>query len=174
MKKSIFTFEINLDYKLLIINKINMKKLMVAIFVALTMSMCSNAQNRTASVDNSTVAVGDLTASVDDLSTSVSDSIVFEKIVHDYGTIDQSSSGETEFVFVNKGNEPLVLFNVIASCGCTSPEWTKTPVPPGGKGSIKVKYNTEILGSFTKSITVASNAVNSNVTLIIRGNVVQK
>jgi len=130
-----------------------MKKLILTIFAVFTISMYSQAQNN---------------------STAVGDSIVFEKTVHDYGTIVQGSNGETEFVFVNKGKTPLILNNVIASCGCTSPEWTKAPILPGEKGSVKVKYNTEILGSFTKSVTVSSNASNYIVTLIIRGDVVQK
>ena len=129
-----------------------MKKLMLAIIAVFAISMYSQAQNNTS---------------------AVGDSIVFEKIVHDYGTIVKSSNGETEFVFVNKGEKPLILNSVSASCGCTSPEWTKSPVLPGAKGSIKVKYDTETLGSFIKSITVSSNASNSIVTLIIRGNVVR-
>jgi len=130
-----------------------MKKIMLAIFAVFMASMYSQAQNRP-------VAVGD--------------SIVFEKIVHDYGTIVQGSNGETEFVFVNKGKNPLILNHVSASCGCTTPDWTKRPVLPGEKGSVKVKYDTAILGSFTKSVSVSSNASNSSVTLIIRGNIVPK
>ncbi|MDR2910751.1 MAG: DUF1573 domain-containing protein [Bacteroidales bacterium] len=126
-----------------------MKKLILVIFTVLMASIYSHAQ-------------------------SGGDSIVFEKTVHDYGTIVQSGNGETEFVFVNKGTKPLVLNGVSASCGCTSPSWTRTPVLPGKTGSVKVKYNTEILGSFTKTVTVSSNASNSNVILTIRGNVVQK
>jgi hypothetical protein len=126
-----------------------MKKLILAMFTVLMASMYSHAQ-------------------------SGRDSIVFEKTVHDYGTIVQSGNGEIEFVFVNKGTKPIVLNSVSASCGCTSPSWTKTPVLPGEKGSVKVKYNTEILGAFTKTVNVASNASNSSVILTIRGNVVQK
>ena len=131
----------------------NMKKLMLVIFAVFMVSMYSQAQNRP---------------------TAVGDSILFEKLVHDYGTIVQGSNGETEFVFVNKGKNPLILNNVSASCGCTSPDWTRKPVLPGEKGSVKVKYDTEILGSFTKSVSVFSNASNSYVTLIIRGNIVPK
>lgn len=102
------------------------------------------------------------------------DSIVFEKLEHDYGTIAQGSDGNTEFKFTNKGKTPLVLSNVRASCGCTTPEWTKTPVAPGETGIVKVKYNTNLPGSFNKSITVSSNAANSSVMLRIKGNVTPK
>jgi len=99
------------------------------------------------------------------------DSIVFEKMVHDYGTIAQNSDGNTEFKFTNKGKGPVFLNDVKASCGCTVPEWTREPIAPGKTGSIKVRYNTAIAGAFSKSITVNSNAANSQVMLIIKGNV---
>jgi hypothetical protein len=99
------------------------------------------------------------------------DSIVFEKLVHDYGTITKGADGETEFKFTNKGDKPLILSNVRSSCGCTVPSWTKEPVEPGKTGTIKVKYDTRRVGAFSKSITVSSNAVNSRVVLRIKGNV---
>lgn len=102
------------------------------------------------------------------------DSIIFQKMVHDYGTITQSADGNCEFTFINKGKEPLVLNNVSASCGCTVPTWPREPIQPGEKGVIKVKYNTARIGNFNKSVTVNSNAVNSTVVLRIKGNVTPK
>lgn len=104
---------------------------------------------------------------------ATSDSIVFNKTIHDYGTIAKGSDGTSVFTFTNKGQKPLVLNNVRASCGCTVPEWPRQPIAPGETGEIKVKYNTEIEGSFNKTVTVNSNAANSAVTLRIRGNVNQ-
>lgn len=100
------------------------------------------------------------------------DSIIFDKLEHNYGTIQKGGDGNSVFTFTNKGQKPLVLSNVRASCGCTTPEWTKTPVSPGKTGIIKVKYNTNLPGTFNKSITVTSNAVNSSVLLRIKGQVV--
>lgn len=100
--------------------------------------------------------------------------ISFEKTVHEYGTIEQGSDGGAEFVFTNSGKTPLVLSNVRASCGCTVPTWPKEPILPGAKSSIKVVYNTNLVGNFHKSITVNSNAKNSEVVLSIKGNVVAK
>lgn len=102
------------------------------------------------------------------------DSIIFASTVHDYGTIVQASDGTCEFKFTNKGKAPIVLNDVKASCGCTVPEWTRTPVAPGEKGTIKVTYNTNNMGAFSKSITVNSNAVNNPLVLIIKGNVTPK
>lgn len=100
--------------------------------------------------------------------------IAFETLEYDYGTIDQGDDGKCEFVFKNTGKNPLVLSNVRPSCGCTVPKWSKEPIKGGDKSSIEVKYNTKRVGSFSKSITVHSNAANSPVVLKIKGNVVAK
>lgn len=97
--------------------------------------------------------------------------IYFENTTHDYGNIEYSSDGLCEFVFKNTGKEPLLLTNVKASCGCTTPTWPKEPIKKGKKGTIVVKYNTKITGSFTKTIRVYSNAKTSPVTLRITGTV---
>lgn len=106
--------------------------------------------------------------------TAEKDSIVFDKLVHDYGTMDQGADGTSEFVFTNKGQKPLILSSVRASCGCTVPSWPQEPILPGKTGTIKVGYNTSIIGGFSKIVTVVSNAANSQVILTIKGNVVQK
>ena len=115
-----------------------------------------------------------LTIQAQDKPATPQDSIVFASTTHDYGTIVQASDGSCIFAFTNKGKAPIVLNDVKASCGCTVPEWTRTPVAPGEKGSIKVTYNTNNIGAFTKSITVNSNAINSPLVLIIKGTVTAK
>ena len=101
--------------------------------------------------------------------------IVFESLVHDYGTIQKGGDGNCEFTFTNEGNEPLILSNVKASCGCTTPSWTQKPVMPGKTGTIKVRYNTNNVGGFTKTITVNSNAIdNPRIVLKIKGKVEAK
>ena len=102
------------------------------------------------------------------------DSIIFVKDTHDYGTILQGSDGNCEFKFTNKGKTPLIISYVKASCGCTIPKWPKGPILPGKSGSIKVTYNTNIVSSFSKTITVNSNAKNSIVLLTIKGTVTAK
>ena len=99
--------------------------------------------------------------------------ITFEKTTHDYGTFVESKGIQSyDFVFTNEGTVPLVLNNVKASCGCTTPKWTREPVAPGAKGSIKVSYDPKNRpGSFNKTVTVQSNAENSTVTLHIQGSV---
>ncbi len=97
--------------------------------------------------------------------------IEFETTSHDFGTIPYKGDGTYEFVFKNTGKVPLVLNNVRSSCGCTVPEWPKDPVKKGDQGKIKVIYNTRISGSFSKSITVFSNAGEKPIILTIKGKV---
>ena len=98
--------------------------------------------------------------------------IRFTEMEHQYGTIQKGGNGDCEFEFWNDGNEPLILQNVKASCGCTTPSYTQKPVMPGQSGTIKVHYNTNNVGGFSKTVTVTSNAVdNPRVVLRIKGNV---
>jgi hypothetical protein len=85
--------------------------------------------------------------------------IVFKSETHDFGTIPEGPAAEYEFSFVNKGKEPLIIQQVHASCGCTTPSYSKEPVLPGKTGTVKASYST--VGrpnAFTKTITVVSNA----------------
>ena len=100
--------------------------------------------------------------------------IYFEKTTHNYGEIEYGSDGTCEFTFKNTGKEPLLLTNVKASCGCTTPTWPKQPIESGKEGTIVVKYNTRIKGTFTKSIRVYSNAKTNMIYLKITGTVVDK
>ena len=98
--------------------------------------------------------------------------IRFTETEHNYGTITKGGNGDCEFTFINEGTEPLILSNVKASCGCTTPSYTQKPVMPGKTGTIKVHYNTNNVGGFSKTVTVTSNAVdNPRVVLRIKGNV---
>ena len=100
--------------------------------------------------------------------------ITFTEMEHNYGTLQKGGNGDCEFTFKNEGNEPLILSNVKASCGCTTPSYTQKPVMPGQTGTIKVHYNTNNVGGFSKTVTVTSNAVdNPRVVLRIKGNVQQ-
>ena len=100
--------------------------------------------------------------------------ISFSEMEHQYGTIVKGGDGNCEFTFTNEGNEPLILQNVKASCGCTTPSYTQKPVMPGQTGTIKVHSNTNNVGAFSKTVTVTSNAVdNPRVVLRIKGNVKQ-
>ena len=98
--------------------------------------------------------------------------IDFERIEHDYGTIDQGGNGKTEFVFTNTGTEPLIISKAKGSCGCTVPTWPKEPIAPGAKASVEVKYDTKRVGPISKSVTITSNSVDQSTALLkIKGTV---
>ncbi len=98
--------------------------------------------------------------------------IEFIKTEHDYGSIQKGANGDCEFTFKNIGTEPLILSSVKASCGCTTPNYSKEPIMPGKTGSIKVHYNTNNIGGFNKTVTVNSNAANNpRVILRVKGSV---
>ncbi len=100
----------------------------------------------------------------------------FEVKEHDFRKVNEEAGKITyDFEFVNKGNAPLVINRVQASCGCTTPVWNKEPIEPGKKGSITVTYSTVGRpGVFIKTITVYSNAVDEQILLVIKGEVIPK
>jgi hypothetical protein len=102
--------------------------------------------------------------------------ISFKSKNHDFGKIkEEDGLASTTFEFTNTGVAPLVVNGVTASCGCTTPEWTREPIPAGGKGFIKATYNAKGRpGPFKKSITVRSNASESTVVLTIGGDVIPR
>lgn len=97
--------------------------------------------------------------------------IQFAEKVINYGKIEKGANGTRVFKFKNEGTEPLVLNSVRASCGCTTPKWTRQPIAPGAEGEITVKYDTNRMGNFHKTVTVNSNAANKTVVLTIKGQV---
>ena len=97
--------------------------------------------------------------------------IKFTETEFAFGKIAHKSDGTHEFEFENTGKVPLVITNVKSSCGCTIPSYPKEPVETGKKGIIKVKYDTNRVGMFTKSVKVFSNAKDSPVKLIISGEI---
>ncbi|GAB3824155.1 DUF1573 domain-containing protein [Hymenobacter jeollabukensis] len=101
--------------------------------------------------------------------------LTFTEKAHDFKQVAEGNMATHEFKFTNTGNQPVVIANVQASCGCTTPDWTKTPVLPGKTGFIRAAYNSAGRpGQFNKSVTVTSNAKEPSVTLSITGTVVDK
>lgn len=95
----------------------------------------------------------------------------FDKLSHHFGKFPEKVLQTHKFVFTNNGNEPLVIQQVVSSCGCTASDYTKTPIKPGKQGEIIVSYNGKGMpaGYFKKSIIVRSNANNQMVRLHIEG-----
>jgi len=98
------------------------------------------------------------------------EALFFEQTEYDFGKIPQGKPVTHDFVFINKGTEPLILNNVHASCGCTTPEWSTDTIAPGGSSKIKVGFNAAAEGDFVKPITITYNG-NHFQQLIIKGEV---
>jgi len=99
--------------------------------------------------------------------------MTFKSLAHDFGKLKAGSDCSFTFVFKNTGKADILITNVSTSCGCTTPEWTKQPIKKNKEGNIKVKYDSNRIGAFTKTITVVSNSKNSPVTLTITGTIEQ-
>ena len=98
--------------------------------------------------------------------------IKFDKTVHNFGTFSEKTPVQTAvFAFTNIGKAPLIINQAIASCGCTIPSYTKEPIMPGEKGTVKVTYNGKgkFPGHFKKSITIRTNGKVEMVRLYIEG-----
>lgn len=132
-----------------------MKKLVLSIFALASFATASLAQAPAAAPVNPNAA-----------------DFKFEREVHDFGNIKEGVQAEYTFKFTNTGKEPLVITNVQASCGCTTPKWTKEPVKPGETGQVTAIYNSKGRpGNFNKAITITSNAKTAQKVLFIKGNV---
>lgn len=101
--------------------------------------------------------------------------ISFSETTYDFGTIgDRDGKVSHEFKITNDSDQPLVISRVVASCGCTSPNWTKEPIEPGHSGFINVVYNPAgNQGNITKTVRVTTNIEPTNTTLYIKANVLK-
>jgi hypothetical protein len=107
-------------------------------------------------------------AAVRDAQDVVYPEISFEKIEHDFGTIEQGTNVEHTFTFTNTGRAPLVITNATSSCGCTVPNPPKDPIAPGETGELLVKFNGTGQNQVTKTINLTTNTENGNEQLKIK------
>lgn len=99
--------------------------------------------------------------------------IKFDAEIIDYGKVTKGADGKRTFKFKNIGNAPLEIMNAQGSCGCTVPTKPTAPIMPGESAEIKVAYDTQRTGDFTKYVTVTTNVKGKeSVRLTIKGNVV--
>jgi hypothetical protein len=115
-------------------------------------------------------AIGKMSAQTD--TTKLKPVIKFESTTYDFGTITKGSDGTFKMEYTNDGNGAIVVTGVQKTCGCTSTDWSKEPVKKGQKGWIKITYNTNIVGSFQKTVFVNSNATTPTLAISFKGTVV--
>lgn len=96
--------------------------------------------------------------------------ILFEEPEFNFGTVKEGDIVEHIFKFTNTGKVPLTILKCRSSCGCTVPEWPEEPIPPGGTGEIKAKFNTEGKSlEQKKSITVTANTYPNESKVVLKG-----
>jgi hypothetical protein len=126
-----------------------MKKLFLAMLaVSLLMACNSNQSNGNLASSN-----GATTANTGD-----GPIMKFDKDTHDFGKIKGGDKVTYDFKFTNAGKSPLIITDAVASCGCTKPEWPKTPIKPGENAAIRVTFNSAgKVGLQDKQITITAN-----------------
>ena len=135
-----------------------MKKLLFALFATACFATVATAQSDATTM---TTPVGGPVAT-------------FEKTEINYGVIAQNSDPLRKFKFKNTGTEPFVIKNAQGSCGCTVPSYKHEPVLPGESSEIEVRYATDRIGVFTKTVTLTTNEATPTRVLVIKGEVLAK
>ncbi|MCA5005846.1 DUF1573 domain-containing protein [Sphingobacterium bovistauri] len=142
-----------------------MKKI---VFAALALSVLLSCNNLSQKITNQQ----DTTALPNEENLIGGGKIAFVSDVFDFGTVKEGEIVEHTFKFTNEGTEPVILAQVSASCGCTTPDYTSEPVLPGKAGKINVSFNSAgQVGVQQKIVTVTSNAENNVVTVQLKGTV---
>lgn len=100
--------------------------------------------------------------------------VQFKTMTHSFGKVPQGKPVTTEFTFTNTSTKPVIIETATAECGCTTPDYPKTPIMKGKDASIKVTYNAADPGEFKKKVTVKFANVAEPTVLEIDGVVVPK
>lgn len=148
-----------------------MKRIFFTLSLASVLVLFSCKENASSKINAANVEV----AAQRDAAAKSVPAMEFDKIEHDFGTIEQNAPQETVFTFTNTGNAPLIITDATSSCGCTVPEYPKnTPIAPGEKGEMLVKFNGAGQNQVTKTITVTTNTSNGTETLRIKAFITPK
>lgn len=138
-----------------------MKRTFALLFSCVLLTFYATAQTEDASSTSTSMANADMPA------------MTFQETEIDYGIIEQNAEPYREFHFTNTGTAPLVIKNAKGSCGCTVPEWPKEPIPAGESNVIKVRYATNRIGKFSKTVTLTTNDEKGQHLLRIKGEVLK-
>jgi hypothetical protein len=99
--------------------------------------------------------------------------VVVDKTMHNFGEIVESEGVKTaRFVVTNRTDAPILIVNARTSCGCTTANWTKTPIEPGKTGVVTVQYDPAARpGPFDKTVTIYTNSTPSRMVVRVTGTV---
>jgi hypothetical protein len=142
-----------------------MKKLFLILLAAGALSACNNAEKNTESAAADTTATAKADPAI----------IKFNEESHDFGKVTDGEKVTYNFKFYNGSTQPLIITNAVASCGCTTPTWPKTPILPGKEGEISVTFNSAgRVGLQDKQITVTANTDPAQTVVHLIGEVLAK
>jgi len=156
--------------------KISVKLLFVFFLSAFAFSACKQMDKQIASGKDSVLS-GDLVKNPNTLTGSKEKlpELTFETNTHDFGKLTEGDKVEYDFRFTNTGEAPLIISDVRASCGCTTPDWPRGVIKAGESNVVKVVYNSKgHPGEFSKGIVVTANTYPNQTTLKISGVVFKK
>ncbi len=157
---------------------------LIALVALVSMTSCKNdgsAKADEAKESLATTATTETTATpakpaTPDVPVGPLTTLTFDETEYDFGMVMEGEKVEHIYKFTNTGDEPLVISNAKGSCGCTVPEWPREAIAPGGKGEIKVVFDSKNKGKVggglqTKTVTITANTDPQNTTLRIKGKV---
>ena len=150
----------------------NLSKYSVLALTAVFFVSCGNAQKgkEEAKVSSEVVASDSLSKAAAQMG-----KVEFEESAFGFGLVKEGAQVKHTFILKNTGDAPVILSKVTASCGCTQPEFSKSPILPGATSEIHVTFNSEgQVGKQQKIITVQSNASNGMTTVQLKGEVLAK
>ncbi len=147
------------------------RTLLLAAAIMLFTASCkqNNASDR---IDEANVAKAEVEQTA--ATTNAYPEIKFDREAHDFGNIGNNERVETEFNVTNTGQADLIIINAQASCGCTVPEYQKTPIKPGETSKLKVAFVTPSVGQQQKTVTLTTNTQKGEEVLTIKANVAPK
>jgi len=159
-----------------------MKKLVLSVLAAgMLLSACNQTAKTANTADSSAAQPAAAGSSAAPAGSTVSAATTngpvmnFDKTSFDFGKINTGDKVDHEFKFTNTGKSPLIITSAVASCGCTTPNWPKTPISPGQSGTIKVEFNS--LGKHglqDKMVTITANTNPAQNVVHLVGEVLEK
>ena len=154
-----------------------MKMTFISFILVMAIATCGNRQANSVPQQQFTAPVEELAASLDAEAVQEPTAVItWDKTVHDFGDVSVTDGPlSCTFTLTNNSKEPIAIFEVVSSCGCTDVKWTREPIQPGNSGQISATYkNEDGPMPFDKTLTVYVSGVKRPVILRLRGVVHEK
>jgi hypothetical protein len=157
-----------------------MRSIILAIGFLISVISCKNSSEKNSAIIPDNALNTDLvknpqSASGENKSDAPMPVITFKKETHDFGTVTEGEKVSYSFQFTNTGNADLLITNAAGSCGCTVPEYSKEPVPPGKTGVVNVTFDSGgKQGHQDKTVTIVANTLPNSKVIRVTGEVVKQ